>query len=85
MPRNKLSDLNNHLFEQLERLNNEQLKGEELKTEIDRAKAMADVAAQIVQGAKVAVDSVKLVAKGFISNTQLPSIISEAKQLEDKK
>ncbi|MDU6534243.1 MAG: hypothetical protein E6517_02220 [Intestinibacter bartlettii] len=33
MPRNTLGDLNNHLFAQLERLNEEDLAGEELEKE----------------------------------------------------
>lgn len=36
MPRNKLTDLNNHLFEQLERLNDGDLEGEELEKEIKK-------------------------------------------------
>lgn len=48
MPRNTLSDLNNHLFEQLERLNDEELKDDELQKEIARAKAVTSLAAQII-------------------------------------
>lgn len=46
---NKLTDLNNHLFAQLERLSDEDLKGEELETEINRAKAITSVSTQIIQ------------------------------------
>lgn len=46
--KNKLTDLNNHLFEQLERLNDEDLKGENLEIEMNRAKAIAGVAQTII-------------------------------------
>lgn len=46
--KNKLTDLNNHLFEQLERLNDEDLKRDELEKEICRARAMAGVAQTII-------------------------------------
>ena len=49
--KNKMSDLNNHLFETLERLNDDDLKGEELATEIFRAKAIADLGATIINNA----------------------------------
>jgi len=46
--RNTLNDLNNHLFAQLERLGDEDIKGEQLQEEITRAKAISDIATQII-------------------------------------
>jgi hypothetical protein len=46
--KNKPVDLHNHLFEQLERLNDEELKGEDFDREVRRAQAMCGVAAQII-------------------------------------
>ena len=48
MTRNSLMDLHNILFEELERLNNEELTGDELSAEIKRAKAIEGVADQVV-------------------------------------
>lgn len=48
MTRNTLGDLNNHLFEQLERLNEEELTTEDLSKEIERSKAVAMIASQII-------------------------------------
>ena len=63
--RNKITDLNDHLFEQLERLNQDDLVGDGLKAEVDRAKAMTQVASQIVQSTKVVVEAMKLVKGEF--------------------
>ena len=57
--RNTLSDLNNHLFMQLERLNDEDLKGEELQKEIERARAIGLVATQIVNNGRLTVEAFK--------------------------
>jgi hypothetical protein len=46
--KNKLSDLNNHLFAELERLGDEELKGEALMQESGRAQAIAQVATRVV-------------------------------------
>ena len=48
MMRNTLGDLNNHLFAQLERLGEEDLKDEDLQKEINRAKAITGLASQII-------------------------------------
>lgn len=45
---NKLSDLNNYLFAQLERLGDKDLTGDKLAEEINRTKAVTDVAEQII-------------------------------------
>ncbi len=49
--RNKLTDLNNLLFEQLERLNDESLKGEALQEEISRANSMTRISQNIISNA----------------------------------
>jgi hypothetical protein len=57
--KNKIEDLRNHLFAQLERLGNEELKPEKLEIEIKRAKSLKEVAQVIVNTAKVEVDFYK--------------------------
>lgn len=46
--KNSLGDLNNHLFAQLERLGDEDLKGEKLQEEINRARSISDIATQVI-------------------------------------
>ncbi len=57
--KNKLVDLNNHLFEELERLNDENLKGEELQEERERAKSMANIAQTIINNGELALKAQK--------------------------
>ena len=47
--KNTLGDLNNFLFEQLEKLADDDIKGDELEGEIRRSEAMAKVSEQIIQ------------------------------------
>jgi hypothetical protein len=62
MARNKIEDLRDHLFEIIEML-------KENDMELDKAKAIADIAQVIVNSAKVEVDFIKVVhgnGSGFI-------------------
>lgn len=55
--KNKLSDLNNHLFAQLERLGNEALTGEELAKEIDRSNAITSLAKEVISNGRLVLDA----------------------------
>jgi hypothetical protein len=46
--KNKLSDLNDHLFEQIEWLTDNSVKGEELEDRIRRARAVCGLSEQII-------------------------------------
>lgn len=51
--RNTLEDLNDHLFEALERLNDDELTDDQLDREIKRAEGMTKVADKIIQNAEL--------------------------------
>lgn len=61
--KNKLTDLNDHLFAQLERLNDEDLDGEALAQEIQRSSAVTAVAREITEGASLQLKAAELKAK----------------------
>jgi len=70
--RNKNFHLKNHLFEQLERLNDDDLTDEQLEKEVKRAKAMSDIAKNIVESAKVDMQFYKLTGTGTTDFVDLP-------------
>jgi hypothetical protein len=57
--RNKLSDLNDHLFEQLEWPGDRDIKGEALTEEIGRAAAVCGVAGKIIAGGRLVLEAAK--------------------------
>lgn len=61
--KNKLSDLNNHLFAQLERLGDEELTGEQIADEVKRAEAISGVADQIIRNADLQLKAANLLAQ----------------------
>ena len=76
---NNLADLNNILFEQLEKLSNPDLKDKELKEEIERSQAIAKVAAQIINTGSLVlkVKTMQDSDKIKIDNTDTPMLDSK--------
>jgi hypothetical protein len=73
--KNKLSDLNDHLFMQLERLGDEDLTPEEIETESNRAAAMVSVADRVVNNAALQLRAASLfVEHGEYVRPHLPMI-----------
>jgi hypothetical protein len=60
---NKLSDLNDHLFAQLERLSDEDLTPEQIEVESKRGEALVNVADQIIRNAELTFKASTFVAQ----------------------
>jgi hypothetical protein len=73
--KNKLTDLNNHLFAQLERLSDENLKGEKLTSEIARSKSVSGIAKDIISLGRLALDAE--VAKQEYNLPKTPLLIEQ--------
>ena len=73
--KNKLTDLNDHLFMALERLNDEGLAEAELYQEIDRAKAIAGIAAQIINNGQLVLEAQKLKKEYIGEDKKLPPML----------
>jgi len=59
--KNRLTDLNDHLFEMLERLNDDDLTGDKLKQEVSRAGAMVSVSKAIIDNAAITLKSFEII------------------------
>lgn len=75
--KNKMGDLHNHLFAQLERLGDEDLKGDELKEEVGRASAIAKISHQIISNVDLALKADKMLTECEI--TEKPFVLLENK------
>ena len=73
--KNSLSDLNNILFEQIERLNDDEVMEQSSAQEIERAKAMSSVANQIIQNAALQLQAAKFMDESAISNKEMPAVL----------
>ena len=73
--RNTLGDLNNHLFAQLERLDDEEMKGEKLIEEINRAKMITGVAQQIISNADLTLRAIKAKDDFINADAKMPKML----------
>lgn len=73
--KNTLGDLNNHLFAQLERLGDEDLKGDDLAEEMTRAKTISDVATRIIANGNLVLQAQKLAENRMDADAKLPKML----------
>ena len=73
--KNTLGDLNNHLFAQLERLSDEDIKGENLKEEIERARAVTQVASKIIENGSLVLSARKLAEDYTNADVKMPKML----------
>ncbi|HEY8358658.1 MAG TPA: hypothetical protein VIL30_14465 [Ramlibacter sp.] len=77
--KNRLSDLNNHLFAQLERLADEDLTPEQIDQEAKRGEAIVAVADQVIRNAALQIRAAELAAEyGSNPEPYLPQIEGKA-------
>lgn len=77
--KNTLGDLNNHLFAELERLGDEDLKGDKLQEEITRAKSVNEVATQIISNGSLVLSAKKFMDNRIDANIKLPLMLEGEK------
>lgn len=75
--KNNLNELNNYLFEELERLNDDEAlkEEEEMVREIKRSKAITDVAKTIIDNANVVLNAKKYADEMGSRKGDLPSLL----------
>ena len=73
--RNTLIDLNNHLFEQLERLNDDSLSDEDLAKEINRSREISKIAQGIIANGNLLLRSAEFVDNAQNADVELPKLL----------
>lgn len=75
--KNTLTDLNNILFEQLERLNDNYIMEdkEKARLELERAKGMSQIASQIANTAKTQLDAFRFAEEFRIKQSEMPDLL----------
>jgi len=74
-----LNDLNTHLFDQLKRLSNTGLKGDDLKEEIERAKAVSSIAKNVADNARLVIDAAEIAVQYPAMKGSLSGVLEHKK------
>lgn len=75
MVKNTALDLNNLLFEQLERVTDESLEGDALATEIARSRVVTGLASQVIQNANTVLAAARLKDQALDPDMRLPPML----------
>lgn len=73
--KNSLIDLNNHLFAEMERLGDEDLKGDDLKAELERANMISGVARAIIDNANTVLRAARFQEDRLDINNRAPELL----------
>ena len=76
MTKNKMTDLNNHLFAELERLGDEDMDTLQLADEIKRAKAVSGIAQQVIANADVMLRAAEFNDRKLDASLTLPPMLN---------
>lgn len=82
MARNKLSDLNDHLFMALERLNDEELNSEQLDNELKRVHGISSISREIIHSSNLIYKVAVSMGKGDIDPMTLPQQFNNQKSIQ---
>lgn len=73
---NNLSDLNNHLFSQLELLESDELNEKDLDLELKKAKAITQISSQILNIARLQIAAINTAESCGLCNKDMPALIA---------
>lgn len=73
---NNLSDLNNHLFSQLELLESGELSEKDLELELKKAKAITQISSQILNIARLQIAAINTAESCGLCNKDMPALIA---------
>lgn len=75
--KNSMTDLNNHLFAQIERLGNEDLTPEQLEHEITRSKGITSVAKQLAYNASLELKAQEMASEHYAPDRKPPTLLGK--------